>query len=150
VPLFISRRRLEKLNRLPRARGPYAIDSGGFTELSKYGAWAITVDRYIAEVRRCADCIGVPVFAAQMDHICERSSWRKLRVLLALPTSVRNTSAPTAIPPTCGGNIDRTLEWPRGGLAKGMTAVVEGLFVHNMLVVYTPDATSVRSAVAGK
>jgi len=71
VPLFISPRRLEKLNRLPRARGPYVIDSGGFTELSKYGAWAITVDRYIAEVRRCADCIGVPVFAAQMDHMCE-------------------------------------------------------------------------------
>lgn len=46
-------------------------DSGGFTELSKYGAWATTVDRYIAEVRRCADCIGVPVFAAQMDHTCE-------------------------------------------------------------------------------
>jgi len=54
APLQLARR-LEKLNRLPRARGPYAIDSGGFTELSKYGAWAITVDRYIAEVRRCAD-----------------------------------------------------------------------------------------------
>jgi hypothetical protein len=70
VPLFFSRR-LEKLNRLPRARGPYAIDSGEFTELSKYGERSITVDRYIAEVRRCSDCIGVPVFAAQMDHMCE-------------------------------------------------------------------------------
>jgi hypothetical protein len=30
-----------------------------------------------------------------------------------------------------------------------MTAVAEG-FVHNMLVVYTPDATSVCSVVAGK
>lgn len=33
VPLFISRRRLVERVTLPRARGPWALDSGGFTEL---------------------------------------------------------------------------------------------------------------------
>ncbi len=71
MPLFISRRRLEKLNRLPRARGPIAIDSGGFSELSLHGEWSITVDHYIEEIRRYVACIGNVVFAAQMDHMCE-------------------------------------------------------------------------------
>ena len=34
VPLFVSRRRLATLRKLPRAVGSWALDSGGFTELS--------------------------------------------------------------------------------------------------------------------
>jgi hypothetical protein len=34
TPLFVSHRRLAKRRRLPRARGPWALDSGGFTELN--------------------------------------------------------------------------------------------------------------------
>jgi hypothetical protein len=36
-----------------------------------------------------------------------------------------------------------------GGLARGTTAVVEG-FVHNVLDVYTSDATSVYSVASGE
>lgn len=33
VPMFISRRRLSSRKSLPQARGRWALDSGGFTEL---------------------------------------------------------------------------------------------------------------------
>src|SRR4051812_39615765 len=49
VPLFVSVRRLMTMNRLPRAKGPWAIDSAGFTELSRNGRWTISVDQYVAE-----------------------------------------------------------------------------------------------------
>ena len=47
-----------------------AVDSGGFTELSMHGRWTITVDHYIAEVRRYVDCIGKLQWAAAMDCLC--------------------------------------------------------------------------------
>jgi hypothetical protein len=56
---------------LPRARGPYAIDSGGFTELSLHGEWTVPVRQYVAEVRRFAEWIGMPRFAAQQDWMVE-------------------------------------------------------------------------------
>lgn len=71
MPLFVSRRRLEKRRELPRARGPWALDSGGFTELSMHGRWTITVDEYVAQVRRYVDFIGNLQWAAQMDLMCE-------------------------------------------------------------------------------
>lgn len=77
MPLFISRRRLEKLNKLPRARGPWALDSGGFTELSMHGRWTITVKQYVAEVRRCVDCIGNMAWAATCDYMVEPEILRK-------------------------------------------------------------------------
>lgn len=40
--LFGSRRRLSTRRRLPRARSNWALDSGGFTELSLYGGWKTT------------------------------------------------------------------------------------------------------------
>lgn len=77
VPLFISRRRLANLNRLPRARGPVAIDSGGFTEMSLYGEWSITVKQYIEEIRRYVECLGNVQFAAPMDMMCEPAILKK-------------------------------------------------------------------------
>lgn len=71
VPLFVSRRRLATRRRLPRAAAPWALDSGGFTELSMLGAWSVTVATYAAEVRRFADEIGQMVFAAPQDWMCE-------------------------------------------------------------------------------
>ncbi len=77
APLFISRRRLAKLNRLPRARGPVGIDSGGFTELSMYGEWTVSVKQYVEEVRRFVDCIGNIQFAAQQDWMTEEVILKK-------------------------------------------------------------------------
>jgi hypothetical protein len=71
VPLFVSRRRLSRRTRLPQGRGPWALDSGGFSELSLYSAWTITVRQYVAEVRRYVDCIGKLRWATAMDWMCE-------------------------------------------------------------------------------
>jgi hypothetical protein len=37
IPLFVSHRRLGRLKTLPRALGPWALDSGGFSELALFG-----------------------------------------------------------------------------------------------------------------
>lgn len=73
VPLFISRRRLHDVKRLHRAIGPWALDSGGFSELHMHGRWTITPDQYAGEVRRFVDEIGMLDFAAPMDWMCEPS-----------------------------------------------------------------------------
>jgi len=74
VPLFVSDRRLRRYRRLPRAAAPWALDSGGFTELSRYGTWDTgpTPAEYVARVRRYRDEIGHLDWAAQQDWMCER------------------------------------------------------------------------------
>jgi hypothetical protein len=71
VPLFVSHRRLAPRRGLPRARGPWALDSGGFTELSMRGGWATTPAAYAAAVRRYRDEIGCLDWAAPQDWMCE-------------------------------------------------------------------------------
>jgi hypothetical protein len=71
VPLFVSRRRLEPYRTMPIAIAPWALDSGGFTELSMHGRWVTTVPDYVTTVRRCHDEIGLMQFAAPMDAMCE-------------------------------------------------------------------------------
>lgn len=71
VPLFVSRRRLEKYVALPRAVGSWALDSGGFTELSMHGGWTLPPRAYAAQVRRYRDEIGRLVWAAPQDWMCE-------------------------------------------------------------------------------
>lgn len=71
VPLFVSRRTLAPLRALPRARGRWALDSGGFSELSLHGSWTTAARVYAAEVRRYADEIGGLDFAAPQDWMCE-------------------------------------------------------------------------------
>jgi len=47
VPLFVSRRRLLRVKRgPPRARCAWALDSGGFSELSMYGEWRTSLTQY--------------------------------------------------------------------------------------------------------
>ena len=48
-----------------------ALDSGGFTEISKHGRWTITPAEYIAAVRRYRDEIGGLDWAAPQDWMCE-------------------------------------------------------------------------------
>jgi hypothetical protein len=72
VPLMISRRRLAPVRRLPRARGTWTLDSGGFSELALFGRWTISGAEYAAEVRRYANEIGGELaWAAIMDWVCE-------------------------------------------------------------------------------
>lgn len=71
VPLFVSHRRLKGMKRLPRAQGPWALDSGGFTELSLHGRWTVTPRAYAAAIRRYRAEIGRLVWAAPQDWMCE-------------------------------------------------------------------------------
>lgn len=71
IPLFVSRRRLTGRKTLPQALSPWALDSGGFTELQDFGAWTIAPEEYIDLVRRYRDEIGNLQWAAPMDWMCE-------------------------------------------------------------------------------
>ena len=77
VPLFVSRRRLVRRKTMPRARGRWALDSGGFTELSMHGRWTVPSAQYAAEVRRFRDEIGGLEWAAPQDWMCEPFITRK-------------------------------------------------------------------------
>lgn len=70
VPLMVSRRRLAKRGK-PRARVPWVLDSGGFTELSMHGGWTIDARAYAAEVAQYADLVGPPDWAAPQDWMVE-------------------------------------------------------------------------------
>ena len=72
VPLFVCDRRLRDRKTLPRAAAPWALDSGGFTELRDYGRWTVTPREYIARVRRYRDEIGQLQWAASQDWMCEQ------------------------------------------------------------------------------
>jgi len=73
VSLFVSDRRLRRYRRLPTAARPWALDSGGFTELATYGTWANgpTPAAYARRVRRYRDHIGRLMWAAPQDWMCE-------------------------------------------------------------------------------
>lgn len=71
VPLFVSRRTLEPIRKLPRAVTRWALDSGGFTELSMHGAWKTAPAEYVAQVRRFRDEVGSLDWVAPMDWMCE-------------------------------------------------------------------------------
>lgn len=78
TPLFVSHRRLDgkssgrRKSAYPRGRHPWALDSGGFTELQKYGSWdRVSPEAYVAAVRRYDDEIGGLEWAAPQDWMCE-------------------------------------------------------------------------------
>jgi hypothetical protein len=73
IPLFVSDRRLRAYRTLPRAATTWALDSGGFTELSRYGTWdhGPTARQYAARIRRYRDQIGHLAWAAPQDWMCE-------------------------------------------------------------------------------
>lgn len=77
VPLFVSHRRLDGRATLPRARTGWALDSGGFTELSMFGEWRTTPAEYVAATRRYRDEIGQLDWAAPQDWMCEPFMVRK-------------------------------------------------------------------------
>jgi hypothetical protein len=70
-PLFLSARVLRKRkSAYPRATVPIAIDSGGYTELTKYGRWTIPADQYAAEIRSWSVNLGTVAWAAIQDWVC--------------------------------------------------------------------------------
>lgn len=71
VPLFVSDTRLRRYKTLPRAIAPWSLDSGGFTQLQKYGCWTFTPTEYVERVRKYRDKIHMLKWAAPMDEMCE-------------------------------------------------------------------------------
>lgn len=71
VPLFVSHSRLQARRTLPQALGPWALDSGGFTQLDQRGSWSFGPQEYVTAVRRYRDEIGGMEWAAPMDWMCE-------------------------------------------------------------------------------
>lgn len=71
VPFLISHRRLAGRRSLPRASSPWALDSGGFTELSLHGRWRTDAATYVKAVRRYATEIGNLDWAAPRDRMTE-------------------------------------------------------------------------------
>jgi hypothetical protein len=71
VPLFVSARRLRRQTRWRRALGRWALDSGGFTELSMHGRWTVAPAVYAREVDSWAETIGGLDWAAPQDWMCE-------------------------------------------------------------------------------
>ena len=70
VPLFVSAPRIWRRSGPLVPRVPWALDSGGFSELSRHGAWRTRAHEYAAVVRR-AQSWGLLRWAAPQDWMCE-------------------------------------------------------------------------------
>jgi hypothetical protein len=69
--LFIAHQRLARYKTLRRSTSPWALDSGGFSELSKHGRWTVTPQEYVRAVARYDREIGHLEWAAPQDWMCE-------------------------------------------------------------------------------
>ena len=70
-PLFVSHRQLARRRSLRPASCRWALDSGGFTELSLHGRWITPAESYAAAVADYAERVGGLDFAAPQDWMCE-------------------------------------------------------------------------------
>ena len=82
-PLFVSRRRLFDRKTFPRAIMRWALDSGGFTELSLHGRWTLSAVDYVADVRRFMREVGRLDWAAPQDWMCEPEMLKKTGLSIA-------------------------------------------------------------------
>ncbi|MER5914638.1 hypothetical protein ABT124_30235 [Streptomyces sp. NPDC001982] len=71
VPLFLKSEHFAVAATLYPAKGPYAVDSGGFSELQRHGYWTRTPRQYVEDLRRIWECVGPYDWAAQQDWMCE-------------------------------------------------------------------------------
>jgi hypothetical protein len=71
VNLFVSHRRLMARKQLPKARVGWALDSGGFSELSLFGEWRTSPQAYVDAVQRYDTEIGLLGWATPQDWMAE-------------------------------------------------------------------------------
>jgi hypothetical protein len=73
VPLFVSHNTLKRQTDIRPARAPWALDSGGFTELSTWGEWRTSPREYAQAICRYAlrDRYGMLQWAAPQDWMGE-------------------------------------------------------------------------------
>ena len=77
IPLCVAHQRLDGRKTMPRAVTPWMLDSGGFTELSKYGEWTVSPYHYAEAARRYYDEIGLMDVCAIQDWMCEEEILEK-------------------------------------------------------------------------
>lgn len=70
-PMFVGHRALSRYKTFQPSTHGWALDSGGFTELSKFGEWRTTPAEYCAAVARYDTEIGHLEWAAPQDWMCE-------------------------------------------------------------------------------
>jgi hypothetical protein len=71
VPLFLKSEHFVQARTLHQALGPYAVDSGGFTELQRHGHWTRSPRQYVEDLRRIWESVGPYDWAAPQDWMCE-------------------------------------------------------------------------------
>lgn len=71
VPLFVSTHALERRPRRSLSRRQWALDSGAFTELARFGRWRTSAHEYAELVVRLTAATGPPDFYAPQDWPCE-------------------------------------------------------------------------------
>ncbi|MFE0358971.1 hypothetical protein ACFW2I_36665 [Streptomyces nigra] len=73
VPLFLKSEHWDRAVKWDEARGPYAVDSGGFMELKDKGTWTRPPRRYVDDLRRIWEHVGPYDWAAPQDWMCEKA-----------------------------------------------------------------------------
>ncbi len=73
VPLFLKSEHWDRAVKWDVAQGPYAVDSGGFTELKDKGTWTRTPRQYVQDLRRIWEHVGPYDWAAPQDWMCENA-----------------------------------------------------------------------------
>jgi hypothetical protein len=71
VPWFLSASRLRRRPVRRRVVGSWALDSGGFSELSMHGRWTTGAGQYLDEIAAWSEVMGAPEWAAPQDWMCE-------------------------------------------------------------------------------
>lgn len=71
VPLMVSRVALDRYKTPPKAAGPWFMDSGGFTEIDRNGAWTVPAAQFAFEVARYAGLVGNMRWCSPQDWMCE-------------------------------------------------------------------------------
>ncbi|MFE1323691.1 hypothetical protein [Streptomyces sp. NPDC058741] len=71
VPLFLKSEHFAAAAKLYPARGRYAVDSGGFSELQRHGRWTRSPRQYVDDLRRIWEYVGPYDWAAGQDWMCE-------------------------------------------------------------------------------
>ena len=89
VPLFVNYRRMwrqeeERKSEFRPALARWALDSGGFTELSTNGKWTIHSVRYANSIRRYMREIGNLDWCAPQDWMCEDAILKKTGLTVAI------------------------------------------------------------------
>jgi hypothetical protein len=83
VPMFISHERLVGYRALERAVRPWALDSGGFSQITRFGKFDDSPAEYVAAIRRYQDEIGGLAWAASQDWMTEDRALRASGLTIA-------------------------------------------------------------------